>query len=664
MKHIIMLLALIISTFAVGDVVAQTACPFGQPYITYSPAAAVSSTRYEFNQAVGSAQKGASDFTVTARYYTSATATVTGTATVVWFQYDTATTGSRLVAIANFTDPTVAGSQCRSAQTQLYSNVQASGGGNHAPVTQNMNVTSTEDGILYLGFSATDSDSDPLTFAVVTAPSHGVVTIGNVVSGSTTYNAIYTPNANYNGSDSFTYKANDGAADSNVSTVSITVTPVNDNPVLATVPSQAVAEGQIKTITLVGSDADGDNVSVSILSGTPSFVTISGMVLRISPLAGNAGSYTVGLGISDGNGGGNGTSFALTVNTATVVDSDGDGVPDATDNCPNTANPNQADVDGDGIGDACDNQDNRDSDGDGVQNYLDQCPNTPAGSVVNAQGCPVVTVVDPVCTMTGNTSLGVGVEAVFSVACDTNSVFTLNLPTWLHWSQTGTTVTLNGTPPPVAGTYPVTVVVTNSTGGRNDQSFVITVTDGSVSVYELSVTATAFTTIGWEYTLHLDGVNFDYGRVAGNIIPDQHNWEFVGDATLKGLFRKAQTYDFVAEFADSHGTRVRARIHFFITVASGVGVEDEDVPTEFVLLGNYPNPFNPTTTISFDLPEASRVQIRVFNVMGREVFSSDGEFTIGRNEVQFSGDGLPSGMYLYRVSAKSGYDTGRMILQK
>ena len=500
MKHIIMLLALIISTFAVGDVVAQTACPFGQPYITYSPAAAVSSTRYEFNQAVGSAQKGASDFTVTARYYTSATATVTGTATVVWFQYDTATTGSRLVAIANFTDPTVAGSQCRSAQTQLYSNVQASGGGNHAPVTQNMNVTSTEDGILYLGFSATDSDSDPLTFAVVTAPSHGVVTIGNVVSGSTTYNAIYTPNANYNGSDSFTYKANDGAADSNVSTVSITVTPVNES--------------------------------------------------------------------------------------------------------------------------------------------------------------------DPVCTMTGNTSLGVGVEAVFSVACDTNSVFTLNLPTWLHWSQTGTTVTLNGTPPPVAGTYPVTVVVTNSTGGRNDQSFVITVTDGSVSVYELSVTATAFTTIGWEYTLHLDGVNFDYGRVAGNIIPDQHNWEFVGDATLKGLFRKAQTYDFVAEFADSHGTRVRARIHFFITVASGVGVEDEDVPTEFVLLGNYPNPFNPTTTISFDLPEASRVQIRVFNVMGREVFSSDGEFTIGRNEVQFSGDGLPSGMYLYRVSAKSGYDTGRMILQK
>ena len=56
------------------------------------------------------------------------------------------------------------------------------------------------------------------------------------------------------------------------------------------------------------------------------------------------------------------------------VDTDGDGVPDSTDNCPNTYNPNQADSDGDGVGDACDT--GSDTDGDGIPDEDDNCPNT------------------------------------------------------------------------------------------------------------------------------------------------------------------------------------------------------------------------------------------------------------------------------------------------
>ena len=63
-----------------------------------------------------------------------------------------------------------------------------------------------------------------LTYAIVTGPAHGTLT-------GTAPNLTYTPAANYNGPDSFTFKANDGSADSNVATVSITVTPVNDAPV-------------------------------------------------------------------------------------------------------------------------------------------------------------------------------------------------------------------------------------------------------------------------------------------------------------------------------------------------------------------------------------------------------------------------------------------------
>ena len=60
-----------------------------------------------------------------------------------------------------------------------------------------------------------------------TGPAHGTLTLN--ADGSFTY----TPDANFNGTDSFTYKANDGTADSNTATVTITVTAVNDAPVAA-----------------------------------------------------------------------------------------------------------------------------------------------------------------------------------------------------------------------------------------------------------------------------------------------------------------------------------------------------------------------------------------------------------------------------------------------
>ena len=71
----------------------------------------------------------------------------------------------------------------------------------------------------------TDIDGDPITAILVDSPAHGTLSLNS--DGSFTY----TPALNYNGPDSFTYKANDGLADSPTNaTVSITVTPVNDPP--------------------------------------------------------------------------------------------------------------------------------------------------------------------------------------------------------------------------------------------------------------------------------------------------------------------------------------------------------------------------------------------------------------------------------------------------
>src|SRR5438093_8238476 len=81
----------------------------------------------------------------------------------------------------------------------------------------------------------------------------------------------YTPDANFNGSDSFTYKANDGTLDSNVATVSITVNAVNDAPV-AVGNSYSVNEDNTLSVSASGvlsndSDIDGDSLTAVLVSG-------------------------------------------------------------------------------------------------------------------------------------------------------------------------------------------------------------------------------------------------------------------------------------------------------------------------------------------------------------------------------------------------------------
>ncbi len=71
----------------------------------------------------------------------------------------------------------------------------------------------------------TDVDGNALTASVVTGPAHGTLIFNSDGSFS------YTPDADYNGTDSFTYKVNDGTADSAIQTININITPVNDAPV-------------------------------------------------------------------------------------------------------------------------------------------------------------------------------------------------------------------------------------------------------------------------------------------------------------------------------------------------------------------------------------------------------------------------------------------------
>ncbi|MBU1880851.1 T9SS type A sorting domain-containing protein, partial [bacterium] len=94
-------------------------------------------------------------------------------------------------------------------------------------------------------------------------------------------------------------------------------------------------------------------------------------------------------------------------------------------------------------------------------------------------------------------------------------------------------------------------------------------------------------------------------------------------------------------------------------------VEIADVPQAFYLQGAYPNPFNPTTKISFTLPEAAEVSLIVFDVQGREVaMLVDGYRAAGQHEVTFDAAGLSSGVYLYQLKGGSQTAIGKMILTK
>ncbi len=171
---------------------------------------------------------------------------------------------------------------------------------NNPPAAEDDSVTTEEDTPVSITLEGSDPDEDELSYTVVESPSHGSLS-------GTAPNVTYTPNPNFNGSDSFTFKVSDETADSNAATVSITVTAANDTPSAKDDSTRTLEDTPIAAIDVLMNDTDADDdqlTTSAVTQGRNGSVTInSDNTLSYSPNANFCGNDSFTYTVSDGKGG-------------------------------------------------------------------------------------------------------------------------------------------------------------------------------------------------------------------------------------------------------------------------------------------------------------------------------------------------------------------------
>ncbi|WP_141925879.1 Ig-like domain-containing protein, partial [Vibrio crassostreae] len=214
---------------------------------------------------------------------------------------------------------------------------------NGDPLGDSVAVTTDEDTSVSGSLSASDGDNDSLSFSKGSEPSNGSVTVDE--NGNWTY----TPNADYNGSDSFTVVVSDGQGGTDTLTVNVGVTPVNDAPVAAAdVETGATEGGDEISGTVTATDVDAtDTLTYSVSGKTPAGFTLTGNAWTFDPTNAAYDSLAVGettdvevtVLVDDGNGGTDTQTITITVtgtNDAATIAGDTEVVASETDAADNT----------------------------------------------------------------------------------------------------------------------------------------------------------------------------------------------------------------------------------------------------------------------------------------------------------------------------------------
>ena len=176
-------------------------------------------------------------------------------------------------------------------------------------------------------------------------------------------------------------------------------------------------------------------------------------------------------------------------------------------------------------------------------------------------------------------------------------------------------------------------------------------------------------TLNWSTASEINNRGFEIERKVSGEKSSVRNaeWRVVGFVEGKGTTTDYNSYTFIDQLNEQGKYSYRLKQIDFdgsINYSNEIEVDFIGV-TEFALLQNYPNPFNPSTVISYQLPVDSKVQLKVYDILGTEIAVLVNETkSAGRYEVSFDGTKLSSGTYFYTIIADGFVQTKKMLLVK
>ncbi len=168
--------------------------------------------------------------------------------------------------------------------------------------------------------------------------------------------------------------------------------------------------------------------------------------------------------------------------------------------------------------------------------------------------------------------------------------------------------------------------------------------------------------LNWSTSTELNNQGFVVERKTENSV-----WSSIGFAAGYNTTTETHNYQFIDNEISSNKYYYRLKQTDFDGTFEYSNVVEIDINTinEFSLNQNYPNPFNPSTKISFTIAQNSNVKLSVFNMLGEKLAELLNEVkSAGTYDINFDGNGLSSGMYLYRLEADGFISTKKMTLIK
>jgi hypothetical protein len=482
---------------------------------------------------------------------------------------------------------------------------------NKLPVTAADAAVIDEDTSTSIDVLANDSDADQdvLSITNIMQPANGKVTL------EATGQVTYAPNADFNGTDTFTYVISDGNGAPVSGTVSITVNPTPDAPV-AVADAATTDEETAVTIPIFANDSDADGDAFFLINGATSAnaeVVYDGAGSIIyTPHTGFDGLDRFSYTISDPSG-------LTATGWVEVTVSGTNDAPVAAADATTTEEDTSVSI----------NVLANDSDEEGDALSITEWTEPSNGAVQLSDGQLVYT------------------------------------PTQDYSGTDSFTYTVSDGELNVTSNVTITVTSVNDSPVFESETAVF----GPAGVFMLAdapyeADYTEATDVDSDNVTHvwelLRGANSEevlFSRPVEDGSINVSADELIAALEPHGLIYGSQVTFFqrlkATDDEGAEGTSTRQEVTF----ARAINVSNEDeagIPTDFFLSDNYPNPFNPSTTIEFGLPQAAHVSIQLFDMSGRMVqVITDRQLAPGTHTERIDMGTLPSGVYLYRMTTGS-----------